>query len=459
MTKDDDKRKETLEGISELITHPQVMELMSQCINAKGYMRAEGVNLLDEIQFDHSKRKEYHEILKLIKENEQGLQKMGLKDILDYSIIFAGYNDDLGVYPYSEVLLTIASMVGVNNTLIETPKKKLMSRINVANAGDQNAGKSFCNRDFLLGNEELQIPPHGIPFIRDGIEDITGPSFIWRSFIEERSEFRYQYLNDEYKRWYQHSIELRDLQKRIFESKPIRWALKGGLSVPSYRFKGGFILNFNLNYTRNEGILSVDPDLRAILSRLILRSHEYNDKIHDFYQSRSIIINPEEARKIRLFLNYLYEITRKNNGFSRYPKPVVRWNTESYEKIMQVSKVYINFLKEVGNLNSLKLNFGTRQMDNTIKIISNLSILDYFKQYLNSENQVEGQDVFYMKPTDLALDIGINYLIDELIIRQPSPFTKNDEKKAVQVPFGKLFKQFHKLNIQRWDKIIPTRFF
>ena len=449
-------RNEKLHKITQCNTDPQIRELLNKCVNSRGNLRPEGLNLCDEIEFDYAKRQEYFQILELIKYKIDELKLLSLKEVLNYSVFYGGYDNKLGVYPYTDVLLTIATMIGVNGVLIETPKKRLLSRISIANAGDQNAGKSFCNRDFILGNKELQIPPHGIPFIRDGIEDVTGASFIWRSFVEERSDFRYIYLNDEYKKWYQHSPDLRDLQKRIFESKPIRWALKSGLSVPAYEFKGSFILNFNINYSKTKGIFSINPDLRAILSRLILRAYSYNDRIHKFYQNRNILFNTDQAQKIRLFINLIYEITRKKHEiFQRYPCPIIKWDTKSFNRIIKVSEIYIEFLKEIGNLNTIKLNFGTRQIDNAIKIASNLSLFDYFNQFNNQHLLLEEKSKLYIYPTELAIQLGSNYLIDELVIRQPKPdISERKNTKKFDVPFGDFFRKLHQIKIKRWNEII-----
>ena len=433
----------------------KIERVLTSCLTTNGTMRSEGQNLLDELEFVSKKREEYQERLKEAKENIEELSRIGLKDLILYAKRYAGYSCTLDIYPFAEVLLTLATIPAVNNVRIETPDKILNSRINIANAGDQNSGKSFVTRNLLCGSADPKVEPCGIPFIRDGIEDVTGPSFIFRSYIEEHSGYNFIYLNDEYTKWLRLSPELKTLQKRIFEGEKIRWALKSGISVPEYHFKGCFIVNFNINYDKSKGILSFDSDIRAILSRLILRAYVYDDKVHEFYQDRHLKMDEQEAWKIRLFLCLLYEIASNRSAIDGYPNPNISWPEEDYERVKSIGNEYVTFLKEVGNLNTIRLNFGTRQIDNAIKIGSNLTILDYFTQLKSLVDEKEDipKNTVVLEPPEEAVQLAMNYLLDELIVRQPKPSMLQNGSLNEVIDFGSLFKKLRKLNLKRWSEL------
>jgi len=430
-----------------------IEKVLTSCITSNGGLRPEGQNLLDELEFVSKKREEYNTQIDEAKEHLEELTTTGLKDLIIYAKQYAGYNSKFEIYPFAEVLLTLATIPAANSVEIETPDKTLSSRMNIANAGDQNSGKSFVTRNLLCGSIDPRIEPCGIPFIRDEIEDVTGPPFIFRSYVEEHSGYNFVYLNDEYTKWLRLSPELKTLQKRIFEGEKIRWALKSGVSVPDYRFQGCFIVNFNVNYDRTKGILSFDSDIRAILSRLILRAYVYDDKVHEFYQSRRLRMDEKEAWKIRLLLCLIYEITSKRPTLIEYPKPVVSWPEEAYERVKQISSIYVDFLKEVGNLNTLRLNFGTRQIDNAIKIGSNLTALDYFHQYETVEDETSAPPTVTLRPPEEAVQLAMNYLIDELIVRQPRPNMMLIENLSEAVDFGGLFRKLRTLDLRRWGEL------
>jgi len=433
----------------------QIEQVLTSCLASNGNMRPEGHNLLDELKFISSKRQMYAGQLEEAVERRDELEKIGLRDLILYAQRYAGYSCTLDIYPYAEVLLTLAAIPAVNSVRIETPDKTIRSRINIANAGDQNSGKSFVTRNLLCGSADPKIAPCGIPFIRDGIEDVTGPSFIFRSYVEEHSGYNFIYLNDEYTKWLRLSPELKTLQKRIFEGEKIRWALKSGISVPDYRFKGCFIVNFNVNYDRSKGILSFDSDIRAILSRLILRAYVYDDKVHEYYQNRKLKVDEKDTQNIRLLLCLLYEVTSRRPRLNGYPKPSIIWPSEAYERVKSISTEYVNFLKEVGNLHTLRLNFGTRQIDNAIKIGSNLTILDYFAQVeaLRNGGKDEPKEEVFLTPPEEAVQLAMNYLLDELIVRQPRPCILQTSPQNEAVDFGGLFKKLRRLKVKRWSEL------
>ena len=133
--------------------------------------------------------------------------------------------------------------------------------------------------------------------------------------------------------------------------------------------------------------------------------------------------------------------------------PVVSWPEDAYERVKHISRIYIGFLKEVGNLNMLRLNFGTRQIDNAIKIGSNLTVLDYFHQYEAVEEESSAGPAITLKPPEEAVQLAMNYLIDELIVRQPRPNMMLIETLNEAMDFGGLFKKLRELDLRRWGEL------
>jgi len=58
-----------------------------------------------------------------------------------------------------------------------------------------------------------------------------------------------------------------------------------------------------------------------------------------------------------------------------------------------------------------------------------------------------------LKPPEEAVQLAMNYLIDELIVRQPRPNMMLIETLNEAMDFGGLFKKLRELDLRRWGEL------
>jgi hypothetical protein len=351
------------------------------------------------------------------------LLKERLEETVDFGKNFSSV--DLAIYLiknfgrtlFFDPLLTLTQQYAIADVEIVNEDGRACERtgFNLALFGDPGTGKTFASRDFILGDCERGVPPHGLPGRNRYCGGMTPARFIKIGRAYERK--RYVFIVTEFREWFTHSPGM---------VEPLKLAMEHGIIsretcrevIEPYRFTSFFSVNYNatIRSGREYRVYMRDPNFNAIEDRMLCRLHVLTKERYEALaeaQTRAWRgeTRYELAEKIRDHLTLIHAIetghTRVRDIFPR--KPILL--TNKAVELIEVARKTI--LEHLGSRDALR--FSPRLEARTLQLAAAFSLISYFRY--------EGKDAIPIDEQSMRL--AIRFYVEEATIRSIEPLNPN----------------------------------
>ncbi|ABL78584.1 hypothetical protein [Thermofilum pendens] len=372
-----------------------------------------------------STRQAEEEFLEVLRREEEldnyvrTLLRERLDEVLDFGEKFSvgeleGYLVDLfGRVVFFDELLTLAQQYSLADVDIVTEDghKALSTGFNLALFGEPGTGKTFATKDFILGNEKLGVPPHGIPGINRYCGGMTPAMFI--AIGEAYVGRRFNFIVTEFNDWFKY--------KGMVE--PLKLAMEGGeifyetrtYRVGPYKFDSFFSVNYNTHvFERGYEVTVKDPNFNAIEDRMLCRLHRLTkEKYRELAESqRRLMLGistrkmAEMAPKIRDHLTLVYSVSTGRVRVEGVKRRKVLLTEKELEAVGEAREKVFEALGEVG-----VLPFSLRLERRALQLAAALSLANY----LRGDEEV--------LPIDReALRLAVKFYVEEAWVRAQESF-------------------------------------
>ena len=306
----------------------------------------------------------------------------------------------------------------------EKGQKALNTGFNLALFGEPGTGKTFATKDMILGNEDLGIPPHGLPGINRYCGGMTPAMFI--AIGEAYVGRRFNFIVTEFNDWFKYKGMVEPL-KLAMERGTIRYETKS-YTIGPYKFTSFFSVNYNTQvHEKGYEVTIRDPNFNAIEDRMLCRLHRLTkQKYQELAKSqRDLMLGKltakmeQHAQKIRDHLTLVYAIQTKH--------PLVAG--AFYEKKILLTNEILKMLEKARNLvlehlESKKIvPFSMRLERRAIQLAAAMSLMNYF----NTDSDIIPID-------SLATKMAVQFFIEEAWIRANEAFPIYHIMKKLATP-------------------------
>ena len=278
---------------------------------------------------------------------------------------------------------------------------------NLALFGDPGTGKTFATKDFILGDENKDVPAHGLPGRNRYCGGMTPARFIQIGKAYEGRKF--VFIVPELREWFTHSPGM---------VEPLKLAMEHGVLtketfkevIEPYRFTSFFSVNYNA-MIKSSGDYKVsmrDPNFNAIEDRMLCRLHVLTKERYMAIAETQTKkwrgeIKYELADKIRDHLTLIHAVETGNPKVKGIleRKPILL----TTKFIDMISEARQRILDEVDYEDVLK--FSPRLETRVLQVAAALSLVNYFRyQY---------SDVIPLN--DHAMNTALRFYFEEIFIR------------------------------------------
>ena len=169
-------------------------------------------------------------------------------------------------------LLSLAQQYSICDAEVVGEKgyQALSTGFNLALFGEPGTGKTFAVKDMVVGNQNLGVPPHGLPGINRYCGGMTPAMFI--AIGEAYTHRKFNFIITEFNDWFKYSGMVEPL-KLAMERATIRYETKS-YTVGPYVFGSFFGVNYNTRvHERGYQATVRDPNFNAIEDRMLCRLH------------------------------------------------------------------------------------------------------------------------------------------------------------------------------------------
>ncbi|MGB9709433.1 MAG: hypothetical protein ACP5II_06080 [Infirmifilum sp.] len=334
-------------------------------------------------------------------------ERFGVSELKDYLV------DLFGKEIFFDELLTLTQQYALTDTPVVTGDghRSMATGFNLALFGEPGTGKTFATKDFILGNESLGVPAHGLPGLNRYCGGMTPAMFI--AIGEAYSGRRFNFIVTEFNDWFRY--------KGMVE--PLKLAMEGGViayetkayRVGPYRFTSYFSVNYNTRvFEKGYEVTVSDPNFNAIEDRMLCRLHRLTkEKYRELAESQKRLMLGITTRKmaskaplIRDHLTLVHAIQTRHpllNDFK--PKPVLL--TEAELSIIEKARDLIfEHIKASG-----ALPFSMRLERRAVQLASALSLASFFRS---------GDE--FLRIDGEAMRLAVRFYVEEAWIRMRESF-------------------------------------
>ncbi|AGT35753.1 hypothetical protein N186_07075 [Thermofilum adornatum] len=376
---------------------------------------------------------EFLMVLRMEEELRAYIEKMfsdRLDAVLDFAEKFSvsslrNYLVDLfGPVVFFDELLTLTQQYSLADVEVVTKEghRALTTGFNLALFGEPGTGKTFATKDFILGNDKLGVPPHGIPGINRYCGGMTPSMFI--SIGEAYEGRRFNFIITEFNDWFKYRGMV----------EPLKLAMEGGTivyetktyRVGPYRFSSFFSVNYNTRvYERGYEVTVNDPNFNAIEDRMLCRLHRLTkDKYRELAESQRRLMLGISARKmaevapfIRDHVTLVYAVSTGIKTRGGLGKKKVLLTEKELDQLERAREAIFEQLGEVQ-----VLPFSMRLERRALQLASALSLVNFFR----SEEEVIEVD------RD-ALRLALKFYVEEAWVRSQESFSLAEVSKKLGI--------------------------
>jgi uncharacterized protein involved in tolerance to divalent cations len=327
-----------------------------------------------------------------------------------------------GPVVFFDELLTLAQQYSLADVEVVTSDghRALTTGFSLALFGEPGTGKTFATKDFILGNDKLGVPPHGIPGINRYCGGMTPSMFI--SIGEAYEGRRFNFIVTEFNDWFKYRGMV----------EPLKLAMEGGTivyetkayRVGPYKFGSFFSVNYNTRvYERGYEVTVNDPNFNAIEDRMLCRLHRLTkEKYRELAESqRRLMLGisarrmAEVAPRIRDHVTLIYSLSSKIKDVSGFRRKRVLLTERELDQLERAREAILERLEEVR-----VLPFSMRLERRALQLASALSLVNFFKR----EEEVIPID-------QEALRLALKFYIEEAWIRSQESFNLAETLKKL----------------------------
>lgn len=391
---------------------PAVIEVLSQ-------FEAKPIPKLSTSQAEQ----EFLEVIKMEEQYESylnGLIKERLEETISFGRTFSpsyliDYLQDLfGPVIFFDELLSITQQYSICNSDVVTKEgyRAFGTGFNLALFGEPGTGKTFATKDMILGNEDLGVPPHGLPGLNRYCGGMTPAMFI--AIGEAYEGRRFNFIVTEFNDWFKYKGMVEPL-KLAMERGTIVYETKT-YKVGPYKFGSYFSVNYNTKvYERGYAVTVSDPNFNAIEDRMLCRLHRLTkEKYKELAESQKKLMlgittakMSSKAPRIRDHLTLVHGIQTGHPlvGDMFEKKDVLL--TEKDLKLVERARELV--LESMGEVRVLP--FSMRLERRALQLASAMSLMNYFK--IDSD----------VIPIDrVAMKMAVQFFVEEAWIRSKEAF-------------------------------------
>jgi len=368
--------------------------------------------------------REYLQVIRMEEEYRSYLNEL-IRERLDETIRFGkrfspayliDYLQDLfGPVIFFDELLSIAQQYSICDSSVITEKghKAFSIGFNLALFGEPGTGKTFATKDMIIGNENIGVPPHGLPGLNRYCGGMTPAMFI--AIGEAYTGRKINFIVTEFNDWFKYKGMVEPL-KLAMERGTIIYETKT-YKVGPYKFSSFFSVNYNTRvYEKGYSVTVSDPNFNAIEDRMLCRLHRLTkDKYRELAESqRRLMLGittakmAEVAPKIRDHLTLIYGIQTGHPLVAEnfYGKKILLTERE-LESIERARELILESMGEVR-----VLPFSMRLERRALQLASALSLMNFFK--VKSD---------LIPIDDIAMKMAIQFFVEEAWIRSNETFS------------------------------------
>lgn len=298
-------------------------------------------------------------------------KKFSIDDLVSYLKTISGTL-------YEDSLLAIVQQFSLTDTpIIREGEKKLTTGFNLAYFGAPGTGKSFATVDLIIGNDNDNIPPHGIPGINRYCGGMTAAQFIRLAQAYEGKKFNF--IVPEFNEWFKY-VGMVEVLKQAMERKYLRYETSH-FSISPYKFDSFFSVNYNTSVSQEGYTVTIsDPNFKAVEDRMLCRLHSMTKsrflQIIDNVEAQLLLPMKFKPKQIRDILTLVYAIQTSHPKVRAYFSPrSIELSETLVKELTSVSRTAI----EQVNMENTFIDFSPRLLKRSIQFAAALSLVEFFK--------------------------------------------------------------------------------
>lgn len=341
------------------------------------------------------------------------------KSLVEYLV------DLFGPVIFFDELLTLTQQYSLSETAVvtESGHRALTTGFNLALFGEPGTGKTFATKDFILGNEKLGVPPHGIPGVNRYCGGMTPSMFI--AIGEAYTGKRFNFIVTEFNDWFKYRGMV----------EPLKIAMEGGVisyetkayKVGPYKFDSFFSVNYNTRvYERGYEVTVNDPNFNAIEDRMLCRLHRLTrEKFRELAESQKRLMlgittrkMAEKAPLIRDHVTLVYAIQTRHPLAQQFKPKTILLKERDLEIVEKARNLILEHIPP-----STVLPFSMRLERRAVQLAAALSLTSYFRK---EEEVIEiDQD---------ALSLAARFYVEEAWVRAGESFPLSEVLAKLSAP-------------------------
>ncbi|MEM2934174.1 MAG: hypothetical protein QXL78_04525 [Methanocellales archaeon] len=345
-----------------------------------------------------------------------------LKEMEEERVIeFARQIDLASIYRYCEeyggvaaidVLLSWSQLFGIADVEVLKPNGERLTStgFHLAFFGDIGTGKTYSSIDFVMGNEKLQLEPHGIPGRYRYCGGITPYMFLQMGQYYEGKKM--VFLVPEFNEWFFHERGMVERLKLAMEQKPLKYE-SAHETIGPYVFTSFLNANYNVKVERRGYRLTVpDPNFRAIEDRCFCRLHRMTKERflsivesierHALGTARKEEITP---KLVRDHVTLLYAI---NTGMWKYKPAKIQFLEEQIKRVTLSLKIFAKEFVEEDQL----VHASPRAIYKCLQLASAFTLPFYFSA---RNRETNAHRILYVD--EQALKLAIEIMLEDITAR------------------------------------------
>lgn len=334
-------------------------------------------------------------------------ERFGVGELKQYLV------DLFGSGIFFDELLTLTQQYALTDTPVvtESGHRSMSTGFNLALFGEPGTGKTFATKDFILGNESLGVPAHGLPGLNRYCGGMTPAMFI--AIGEAYTGRRFNFIVTEFNDWFRY--------KGMVE--PLKLAMEGGViayetkayRVGPYKFTSYFSVNYNTRvYERGYEVTVSDPNFNALEDRMLCRLHRLTkERYRELAESQKRLMlgittrkMEEKAPLIRDHLTLVYAIQTRHPSASQFKPKQVLLRVKDVELVEKARELVFEHIEP-----SSILPFSMRLERRALQLAAALSLTSFFRK---------GDEVIELDPE--ALRLAAQFYVEEAWIRAQEGF-------------------------------------
>ncbi len=360
------------------------------------------------------------------------LKEIGEKEIIEFAkqidlLSIYGYCEEYGGVAAIDVLLSWSQLFGIADVDVLKPDGERLTStgFHLAFFGDIGTGKTYSSIDFVMGNEKLQLEPHGIPGRYRYCGGITPYMFLQNGQYYEGK--RMVFLVPEFNEWFFHERGMVERLKLAMEQKPLKYE-SAHETIGPYVFTSFLNANYNVKVERRGYRLTIpDPNFRAIEDRCFCRLHRMTKErflsIVDSIEKQALGATKTEQITPRLIRDHATMLYAINTGLFKGYKPAkVQFLEDQIRKVASSVKIFAKEFVEEDQL----VHASPRAIYKCLQLASALTLPFYFTARSRETNAAR---TLYVN--EQALKMAIELMLDDIAARTLETISPNEVKERV----------------------------